>query len=755
MDKEIIKVLEELCDDNLDKAITDPKSSIKWKCNKCKNSYRANLKTMLRAEEKTGWSCPVCAGLLLVKGYNDLKTKYPAIADRLEPGIDPEKIIYSKRGALRFVCDKGHVFNKTIVKMLEDDSCPICRRGGYLSENTQLASEWDTAANKADPDTPSSMDGLLVGSNKKAHWVCSDCGHKWSSQIFNRGVKHQGCPKCARLRISEKAKARYARKSPLSDHKDVAKYWDTDLNEDAPDEISATSPAKRWFICENGHTSLRVVRDVVETGFICRACRVTDPIANYDDLMSYYDDNSHDPKLIGTDNYYTKLHWLCPVCDQKFVSSVRGMFKRLNDRDTMCPICGRYKLVPGINDLATTRPDLASELVDPAQAEKVTEYSNDKLEWRCMVNPDHTPYTTTPKQRVNGVNCKKCTALRKETAINKTRLKKGHSDPIPDWIMDYAIPEDRERMIDKGMSAGSPENITIIYPNCEHERNTTICNMGRSPACPICAYGMHMSKGQDELTEWLRSILGHDAVQSNQSGVLGGRKELDIYMPSMKTAIEYNGLYWHNEDNVGKNSTYDKWKACKDKGIHLLTIWDDDWNYRQDLVKRTVKSILIGPTGHHDSFKSYVHPSEALARIFMDRNHLGRYEDAPYRIAIMGGDHRFLAMLVGSMDDDTGTFTISAYADVYGDGWFLANLLDKIRSDVKPQKMRADLDHCLYDGTELNRFGFIDYAEKEPEFFLTDGNHMVRHYDSDSMDGFYRVYDAGSTTMILPDADRQ
>ena len=755
MNKNELEPLKPFCDDDWNKVVSSPTSTrkLKWKCSRCGTHYESMVRTMLRAEKLTGWPCPVCADLVLVKGYNDLKTKYPAIADRLEPGIDPEKIIYSKKGALRFVCDKGHVFNKAIAKMLKDDSCPICHSGGYLSENVQLVSEWDIAANIADPNTPSSMDGLLVGSNKRAHWVCSSCGHKWINQIFNRGIKHQGCPKCANLRISEKAKARYARKSPLSDYKEVAEYWDTDLNEDTPEEISATSPAKRWFKCANGHTSLRVVRDVVETGFMCKACGIADPITNYDDLMTYYDD-SRDPETISRNNYYSKIRWLCPVCHQRFVSPVKTMFGRLRSRGTMCPICGCYELVPGVNDLATTRPDLTSELVDSTRAGKVTEYSNDKLEWKCMTNPDHPPYTTTPRQRVNGVNCKTCTALRRAAENNRTRLREGQSDPIPNWIMDYAIPEDRKRMIDRCMSAGSSETVTIIYPDCGHERSTTICNMGRSPECPICAFGMHMSKGQDELTEWLRSILGQDAVQSNQSGLLDGRKELDIYIPSMKTAIEYNGLYWHNEEHAGRRATFDKWKACKDKGIRLLTIWDDDWNYRKDLVKRTVKSILLGPTENHDSFKSYVHPSEALARAFMDRNHLGRYEDAPYRIAVMGEDHRFLAMMISSMDDHTGTFTISAYADVYGDGWFLANLLDKVRSDVKPQKMRADLDHCLYDGTELNRFGFIDYAEKEPEFFLTDGNHMVRHYDSDSMDGFYRVYDAGSTTMILPNAHK-
>lgn len=749
MNDEVLEQLRKLWDDNGEVEDVNPKSTHKkyWSCSRCHQQYQATVHTMIVTYKKTGWACPSCSGRIVVKGYNDLATTDPDIAKWLDPSVDGSSIPCGKRTDLPFTCENGHHYRATIRQMRKGVHCPVCKAGGVVADHEDLMLDWDPD-NEVDPST------TTCGSPRIVKWICHDCGNRWTSSIYNRTHRGAGCPECVKKRMSTTTRLRYAKAKPFSDCPE-SRFWDDEKNTISLSMQSAGSPDMRWFTCENGHSFQQEVRDVVKRGIICKHCQkelIDDPVSSHADLMSYWNDK-HDPTATSTD-MTVKLEWLCPVCGSNFKSRPKTLVNLLARGRKACPVCDYRTLVPGVNDLATTRPDLAAELIDPAKAKTVTERSDDKLEWKCMTNPDHPPYTTTPRQRVNGVNCKTCTALRRAAENNRTRLRKGQSDPIPDWIMDYAIPEDRKRMVDRGMSAGSSETVTIIYPDCGHERSTTICNMGRSPKCPICAYGMHMSKGQDELTEWLRSVLGHDAVQSNKSGLLDGRKELDIYIPSMKTAIEYNGLYWHNEDNVGKSATYDKWKACKDKGIRLLTIWDDDWNYRKDLVKRTVKSILLGPTGNHDSFKSYVHPSEALARAFMDRNHLGRYKDAPYRIAVVGWDHRFLAMMIGSMDDHTGTFTISAYADVYGDGWFLATLLDKARTDVKPQKMRADLDHCLYDGAELNRFGFIDYAEKEPEFFLTDGNHMVRHYDSDSMDGFYRVYDAGRTTMVLPNADK-
>ena len=49
--------------------------------------------------------------------------------------------------------------------------------------------------------------------------------------------------------------------------------------------------------------------------------------------------------------------------------------------------------------------------------------------------------------------------------------------------------------------------------------------------------------------------------------------ELDIFLPDLNKAIEYNGEYWH------KDSDRDlvKQKLCRSKGIDLLIVWDKEW----------------------------------------------------------------------------------------------------------------------------------------------------------------------------------
>lgn len=50
----------------------------------------------------------------------------------------------------------------------------------YVSDNAQLMAEWDWEANNRLGHNPSN---LLLGSNKRACWICSDCGHRWFCKI--------------------------------------------------------------------------------------------------------------------------------------------------------------------------------------------------------------------------------------------------------------------------------------------------------------------------------------------------------------------------------------------------------------------------------------------------------------------------------------------------------------------------------------------------------------------------------------------
>ena len=65
-------------------------------------------------------------------------------------------------------------------------------------------------------------------------------------------------------------------------------------------------------------------------------------------------------------------------------------------------------------------------------------------------------------------------------------------------------------------------------------------------------------------------------------------KELDIYLPDIHLAIEFNGTYWHSIGHNNKNKRYhlEKSLACREKGIRLIHIYEfEDFEQQKQLLK--------------------------------------------------------------------------------------------------------------------------------------------------------------------------
>ena len=99
------------------------------------------------------------------------------------------------------------------------------------------------------------------------------------------------------------------------------------------------------------------------------------------------------------------------------------------------------------------------------------------------------------------------------------------------------------------------------------------------------------SKGETEIKEFIEG-LGFEIYKGKNRKLLEG-KEIDLIIPELKIAIEYNGLYFHTED-MGKNSTYhlNKTLACNQLGYKLIHIFEDEWMTKKELVKSKLKHIL-------------------------------------------------------------------------------------------------------------------------------------------------------------------
>ena len=149
-----------------------------------------------------------------------------------------------------------------------------------------------------------------------------------------------------------------------------------------------------------------------------------------------------------------------------------------------------------------------------------------------------------------------------------------------------------------------------------------------------------VSDQEKELGEFVSSLC---ECEFNNRTIIAP-KELDIWVPSMNIAIEYNGEYWHNSDRVGKTYHKDKTVSCEEKGVQLLHIWAYDWINKQEIVKSIIRSKL-GMSNVLYARKCHVKViSNTNVRDFFNTTHLKGHRNASLTFALMLDNEIVMAM---------------------------------------------------------------------------------------------------------------
>lgn len=105
--------------------------------------------------------------------------------------------------------------------------------------------------------------------------------------------------------------------------------------------------------------------------------------------------------------------------------------------------------------------------------------------------------------------------------------------------------------------------------------------------CPVCSN--KQSKPETEVLEYIKSVYAGPVESRNRTVI--SPMELDIYLPGLRLAVEYNGLHWHADDS-GATPLRHKWERCQDAGIRLVSIFEDEWAGKQEIVKSRLLSVL-------------------------------------------------------------------------------------------------------------------------------------------------------------------
>ena len=159
--------------------------------------------------------------------------------------------------------------------------------------------------------------------------------------------------------------------------------------------------------------------------------------------------------------------------------------------------------------------------------------------------------------------------------------------------------------------------IEVECPVCKTRAKTIARYLygGRCRACHPMG-----SLDQLEIFDFVRS-LANDAVSCDRTTI--SPQELDIWVPSAKFGVEFNGLYWHSDLNRSSFYHANKTKAATHAGISLLHVFEDDWAERRPIVESLIRHRM-GMTQRrvHARRCVLVELSPKERRTFFEANHL-------------------------------------------------------------------------------------------------------------------------------------
>ncbi len=284
-----------------------------------------------------------------------------------------------------------------------------------ISENSDLMKWWDEVANA---DNGLFADKLSVGSNKIAHWRCSN-GHKWSD-VIHKFVKRLRCPICCNKRV-----LRGVNDLPTL-FPNLAKEWDEEANAglDIHSFVIGSAKIVGWKCSKCGNKWRASIRQRTQRKTGCDKCaleirvksRITTMLdkgkclADYPiaDEWNYEKNEGMSPSqfLSGSN---VSVWWKCPACSFEWKAKIAN--RTLLNRG--CPCCTNKVVVAGINDLNTTHPQLSAEWHTVKNGElkssMVTYGSGKKVWWLC---PNGHSYKTSILHRAHGTMCPHCNSGR-------------------------------------------------------------------------------------------------------------------------------------------------------------------------------------------------------------------------------------------------------------------------------------------------------------------------------------------------------
>lgn len=322
-----------------------------------------------------------------------------------------------------------------------------------------------------------------------------------------------------------------------------------------------------------------------------------------------------------------------------------------NNSEVTCKICGLVTNTNGMFTHLTYTHKISTQ-----------EYIDLYGEYR----PKYLNYNA--RSEVNDFKCLICNEKFASERHLSYHIIKCHKISKRDYIIKYilkgTIPKckcgcgELVRIIERGNPPYWREYIS------GHNTQTTHLGMKRSPESKLlmrissiermkrgdAVFYRGKSLAEIAFADYIKSIYKGKIIL-NDTKLLSGL-ELDVYLPDLKLAFEFNGEYFHSDVFKRKNYHMKKTNECQSLGIRLVHIWTIDWNSQQDIIKSQILNFIGQTTTRIYARKCVVREvNKTTSCEFLRINHLQGNTISKYRYGLYYNDELVELITFGKLRD--------------------------------------------------------------------------------------------------------
>jgi hypothetical protein len=308
------------------------------------------------------------------------------------------------------------------------------------------------------------------------------------------------------------------------------------------------------------------------------------------------------------------------------------------------------------------------------------------------------------------------------------------------------------------------ENIVAV---CQEHGNFNVIAQSHlyGTKCPQCKFNLF----ERDIYNYLKS-LGLEVSVFDRKALPG--LELDFIIDG-RLAIEAHGIYWHSynrsETSDEKRKHLYKHERCKEAGLELIQVYEDEWANRSHIVKSIINTKLgLGNKIFARKCEVITNITAAEARNFLTLNHMQGYKyGLNYGIAY---DGKLVSLLVMSRSKrfewEIARFASNNNTIVVG---ALSRLFNRFIDEYSPNMVISYADKRYFNGLSYKNINMKNVGCTSPNYRYVKNrqtlsrekfqkhklNRLLDNYDSNLTEaenmfnnGYRRIWDAGHYRFI-------